>query len=79
MSNLIEVAIPVEEKVAAKLRDPQQREAVGRMLSRMLEPEAGIERLIAAIERLKADAQARGLTDALVDEELDAYNAERRS
>jgi hypothetical protein len=33
---------------------------------------------MAAIERLKADAQARGLTDELVDEELDAYNAERR-
>lgn len=78
MPNLVEVAIPVEEKVAAKLRDPQQRAAVGRMLSRMLEPDTGVDRLMAAIDRLKADAQARGLTDALVDEELDAYNAERR-
>lgn len=78
MANLVEVAIPVEEKVAAKLRDPQRRAAVGRMLSRMLEPDAGVNRLMAAIDRLKADAQARGLTDALVDEELDAYNAARR-
>jgi len=78
MTTLIVVAIPVEEKVAAKLRDPQQRAAVGRMLSRMLEPDAGVDRLMGAIERLKADAHARGLTDALVDEELDAYNAERR-
>ncbi len=37
MPNLIEIAIPVEEKVAAKLRDPEQREAIGRMLSRMLD------------------------------------------
>jgi hypothetical protein len=79
MPNLIEIAIPVEEKVAAKLRDPEQREAIGRMLSRMLEPDANVDRLMAAIERLKSDAQARGLTDALLDEELDAYNAERRS
>jgi len=77
MSNLIKVAIPVEEKVAAKLRDPQQRAAIGRMLSRMLDPDAGVDRLMAEIDRLKANAHARGLTDALVDEELDAYNAER--
>jgi len=78
VSDLIEVAIPVEETVAAKLRDPQQRAAVGRMLSRMLEPGAGVDRLMAAIDRLKGDAHARDLTDALVDEKLDAYNAERR-
>jgi hypothetical protein len=75
MSHLVEVAIPVDAKVADKLRDPQQREAVGRML----EPDGGIERLMAAIVRLKADAHVRGLTDALVDEELAAYNAERRA
>jgi hypothetical protein len=78
MPNIIEAAFPVEEKVAVKLRDQQQREAVGRMLSRMLDPDSGVDHLMAAIERLKADAQARGLTDELVDEELDAYNAERR-
>ena len=59
MPNIIEAAIPVEEKVAVKLRDQQQREAVGRMLSRMLDPDSGVDHLMAAIERLKADAQAR--------------------
>jgi hypothetical protein len=30
------------------------------------------------MERLGADAEARGLTDEILDAELDAYNAERR-
>ena len=50
---------------------------VGRIVSRMLQP-ASTERLMDAIARLKADAHARGLTDEIIDEELAAYNAERR-
>jgi hypothetical protein len=37
-----------------------------------------IEDLGAAIAALKAEARRRGLTDEIVDEELAAYNAERR-
>jgi hypothetical protein len=37
-----------------------------------------VEKLFAAIERLGADAEAKGLTDEVLEEELAAYNAERR-
>lgn len=77
MDDIVEVSIPVEAEAAAALADARTREAVGRIVSRMLGP-ASADRLMDAIARLKADAHARGLTDAIVDEELAAYNAERR-
>ena len=75
--NTIEVAIPVETGAAAALADATTRERVGRVVSRMLRP-ASVSSLAAAIAELKTEAHARGLTDAIVDEELAVYNAERR-
>lgn len=77
MDDVVEVTIPVEAHAAAALADAGTREMVGRLVSRMLRAD-GTDRLMDAIARLKADAHARGLTDAIVDEELAAYNAERR-
>ena len=77
MDDVVEVTIPVEAGVAAALADAGTREMVGRIVSRMLRP-ASTEQLMDAIARLKADAHARGLTDEIIDEELAAYNAERR-
>lgn len=78
MGPTIDVPIPVEEAVAAALQDPQRRADAGRMLSRLLQGNQGVEELLTAIERLKGEAHAGGLTDQAVDEELAAYNAERR-
>ncbi|MDR3537880.1 MAG: hypothetical protein P4L71_15395 [Acetobacteraceae bacterium] len=78
MDTTVDVTIPVEESVAALLQDPLRRADAGRMLSRLLERNQGVPELLRAIERLKDDAHAAGLTDQLIDEELAAYNAERR-
>ncbi|MGA9865204.1 MAG: hypothetical protein WBQ75_02050 [Acetobacteraceae bacterium] len=78
MESMVDVTIPVEPDIAAALSDPEKREAAGRLLSRVLRPKAGLDPLIQAIARLKAHAHAAGLTDEIIDEELAAYNAERR-
>jgi hypothetical protein len=74
----VEVTIPVEAEAAAALADARNREAVGRLVSRVLRPRAGPSPLAQAIAELKAEARAVGLSDADIDAELAAYNAERR-
>lgn len=75
----VEVAIPVEAGAAAALADEATRAWIGREVSRMLRfRREGVEGLFATIDALKAEAHRRGLTDDIVDEELAAYNAERR-
>ena len=78
MDNTVNVTIPVEPEAAAALADARNREAVGRLISRVLRPRSGPSPLAQAIAEIKADARAAGLTDADVDDELAAYNAERR-
>src|SRR5882724_3024891 len=73
-----DVTIPVEPEVAADLADARNREAVGRLVSRVLRPRSGPSALAQAIAELKAEARGAGLTDADIDAELAAYNAERR-
>ena len=81
MDTTVDVTIPVDARVAAELRDAPTRNAVGRLVSRVLERQRqqNTDRLFAAIERLSADAEAKGLTDQILQEELAAYNAERRT
>ena len=78
MGSTVDVTIPVEPEAAAALADPRNREAVGRLVSRVLRPRAGPSPLAEAIAELKADARATGLTDADIDADLAAHNAERR-
>jgi hypothetical protein len=78
MDKTVEVTIPVEPEVAAALADARNREAVGRLVSRVLRPRSGPSPLAQAIAELKAEARAAGLSDADIDAELVAYNAERR-
>ncbi|MGI4798784.1 MAG: hypothetical protein ACRYG8_33035 [Janthinobacterium lividum] len=75
----VDIAIPVEPDVAAALADARTRAAMGRLVSRVLRPRSGPSKLSIAIADAQADARAAGLTDADIDAELDAYNAERRS
>ena len=58
MGKTVDVTIPVEPEVAAALVDPRSREAVGRLVSRVLRPRAGPSPLAEAIAELKADARA---------------------
>jgi hypothetical protein len=78
LDNRIDVTIPVEPEAAATLTNARNREAVGRLVSRVLRPHSGPSPLAQAIAEMKADARAAGLTDADIDSELAAYNAERR-
>jgi hypothetical protein len=78
MDNTVDVTIPVELDVAAALADARNRAAVGRLVSRVLRPRSGPSALAQAIADLKAEARVAGLTDADIDAELAAYNAERR-
>ena len=78
MGKTVDVTIPVEPEAAAALADARNREAVGRLVSRVLRPRAGPSPLARAIAELKAEARAVGLSDADIDAELVAYNAERR-
>ena len=52
--------------------------AIGRLVSRVLRPRQGPSELARAIAEAKAAARAAGLTDADIDAELAAYNAEQR-
>lgn len=77
MSKTVDVTIPVEPEAAAALADARNREAVGRLVSRVLRRRAGPSPLARAIAAMKAEARAAGLTDLDIDAELAAYNAER--
>jgi hypothetical protein len=79
MDKTVDVTIPVEPEAAAALADARNREAVGRLISRVLRPRAGPSPLAQAIAELKADARAASLTDADIDAELAVCNAERRN
>lgn len=77
MSNLSRIEIPVAAATAAALSDARRREAVGRLVDRLVRPSED-DPLIALFERTAAEAEAAGLTEAELEAELAAYNAERR-
>lgn len=79
MDATVDVTIPVEAEAAAALVDARNRAAIGRLVSRVLRPHSGPSALAQAIAELKAEARAAGLSDADIDAELAAYNAERRA
>jgi hypothetical protein len=78
MAKTVDVTIPIEPDAAAALGDARNREAIGRLISRVLRPHGGPSPLAEAIAEMKADARAAGLSDADIDAELATYNAERR-
>jgi hypothetical protein len=77
MNEVSKIEIPVEPATAAALSDARRREAVGRLVDRLVRPGAD-DPLIALFERTAAEARQIGLTQAEIEAELAAYNAERR-
>jgi len=75
----VDVTIPVDSHAATVLRDPRNRKAIGRLVSRVLRRGSGPSSLARALAEIKAEARAAGLTDGEIEAELDANNAERRS
>jgi hypothetical protein len=79
MSEYVSVTIPVTPGAARLLRDSDRARRVGKLVSDMLQPASPeTDPLAALIAAVKVDARADGLTDADIDAELAAYNAERR-
>lgn len=78
MPETVEVPIPVEAGALAALADARTRAAMGRLVSRVLRPHSGSSELAQAIADAKAEARDAVLTEADIDAELAAYNAERR-
>ncbi|MBL6454806.1 hypothetical protein JMJ55_05685 [Belnapia sp. T6] len=77
MSQLSKIELPVQPATAAALSDARRREAVGRLVDRLVHPGAD-DPLIALLELTAAEAREAGLTEAEIEAELAAYNAERR-
>jgi hypothetical protein len=57
MASTVDITIPVELEAAETLVDARNREAVGRLVSRVLRPAAGPTPLAQAIAELKAEAK----------------------
>jgi len=79
MDTTVDITIPVDPETARALASPSRRAAAGRVLSRMLLAGGLRDALAEAIAEAKREAAENGLTDEIVDAELAAYNAERRS
>lgn len=77
MPNTIDVPIPVDPEAASALQDARKREAIGRIVSRILRPYPGQDPMLDAMQRLSADAKAKGLTPEILEAELAAHKAER--
>ncbi|HTW73120.1 MAG TPA: hypothetical protein VME47_24800 [Acetobacteraceae bacterium] len=77
MPETVDVAIPVEAEAARALADARKREAVGRIVSRLLRPQPGHDPLLDAMRRLSTDAAAKGLTPAILERELADHTAGR--
>ena len=78
MTQMLKIEILVEEATAAALSDVRRCEAVGRLVDRLVRPGAD-DPLTARFERTAAEVREAGLTEAEIEAELAAYNAERRA
>jgi hypothetical protein len=78
MPDTVPVTLALNPETAAALRDPVTLARVERLIERTARP-AGVERLFATMDAIATEAAQRGLTDQILDEELAAYNAERRN
>lgn len=77
MNQASKIEIPVEATTAAALSDARRLEAVGPLVDRLVRPGAD-DPLITLFERTAAEAREAGLTEAEIEAELAAYDAERR-
>lgn len=68
--------IPIDPKHAEVLSDDATGAPAGRVVDRVLR-RVLVDQLFEAIALLKDEAHARGLTDAIIDEELAAHKAAR--
>jgi hypothetical protein len=77
MPDTVPVTFDLDPETAAALVDPATRARVERLIQRTVKP-ASIERLFEVMDAISVEAERRGLTDEILETELEAYNAERR-
>ena len=63
MNQVAKIEIPVEAETAAALSDARRREAVGRLVDRMVRPTRDDDPLAAILEATARQAREEGLTD----------------
>jgi hypothetical protein len=79
MPDTIPVTIPVTPEAARLLQDAERARRVGDLVSSLLDPASPeADPLAAFLAETKSAVRAAGLTDAAVEAELSAHNAERR-
>ncbi len=79
MSRTVTISIPVGEETARRLTgDARRAAAIGQLVDRMGRPASAEDPLAAVLAASAAAAGQASLTDAEIDAELAAYNAERR-
>lgn len=79
MDTTVDVTLAVNPETAQLLSDPVRRRAVGRYLDALLRDDGASSTLAKAMADLQREAQANGLTDEIVDAELEAWREERRN
>ncbi len=79
MNDGVTIEIEVAPETAEALRDPRRRQAVGRLVDRMVRPAEGRDPLLDVMAQLSADAKAKGLIPEILDAELAAHKVERTS
>ena len=77
MADTVDIVIPVEAEAAVALTDERKREAVGRIVSRILRPQPGQDLLLEAMRKLGTEAKAKGLTAETLEADLAAHKVER--
>lgn len=79
MGKLVRVEIEVTPEAAARLADPEELRRAGVLVSRMIGARGtGDDPLVRLLRETQKAAEEAGLTEADVEAELAAYNAERR-
>jgi len=73
----VPVTIEVTPEIAEALGDPARRARLERLIRLTLRP-ARTESLFATMEALSDEARRRGLTEEILQAELESYSAERR-
>lgn len=74
---VVKVEIPVAQETADALADPRKREAVGRLVDRLVHPAEGDDPLIALLEKTSREAAVARMTQQAIDAELMALKVER--
>ncbi len=78
MDATVDVTLAVTPETAELLSDPARRRAAARYLDALLRNNGAGLMLVEALADVQREAQANGLTDEIVDAELEAWRAERR-